>query len=414
MSKDQAMTSTVGRAWLRVGLAAALIAIASRAGAQSPEGSFPLGPMYAYPEVELAVQRDSNIALQPESSRVSDTITYLRPSLVFEARDGVQRYNAGYRGERASYRHVTSDSHTNHEFFATGDWTLDARNSSRLDARYVDRFDPRGTLQIVTPVPNEYRQGSLSALYRFGAKDAAGKLEFYGSKYSKTYLNNRDQTAALDHSKTELGSTFLVRMQPKTYGTLAIRQYRYDYSEPGSVRDSVEDSLFAGVRWNFSAATFGRIEVGQLKKTFDTPAPGASTEFSGIAWEGALSWRPVYYSTVELVSRKRPTEATGAGDFVLNQSYQAAWTHIWGSRVTTVATAIYAKDRYYGAYAPSPPVGAGENRMDVTWLGSVRVLYRMRRWLTFGAELASSARASNDDRFDYGRQQITLLATLTL
>lgn len=420
MSEDRAETSRAGarvvpsRAWARVVFAAATLAIALRAAAQSPEGSFPLGPVYLFPKIELAVQRDSNIALQPEATRVADTISYVRPALLFEARDGVQRYDAGYRGEYASYRQVTSDNHNNHEVFATGDWTVSARDRVRLNAQYLDKFDPRGTLQIVTPVPNEYRQGSLSGLYAYGARDAAGRIEFYGSAYSKSYQNNRDQTAALDHSRSEIGSTFLVRVQPKTYGTLTARRYRYDYSEPGSLLDSEEVLLFAGARWDISAATFGRIEVGRLRKTFDTTSPGASSEFSGVAWEGALSWRPVHYSTIELVTQRRPTEATGAGDFVLNQSYQAGWTHVWGSRVTTVLTAVYSKDTYYGAYAPSPPAAAGEYRKDNTWLASVRVLYAVKRWFQLGADYAGSARSSNDDRFDYQRNQFTVLASFTI
>jgi len=200
-----------------------------------------------------------------------------------------------------------------------------------------------------------------------------------------------------------------VRLQPKTYGTLTLRQYRYDYLEPGSLKDSEEVLLFAGVRWNISAATFGRIEAGRLKKTFDA----TDSTFSGVAWEGALSWRPVYYSTIEFVTQRRPTEATGAGDFVLNQGYQTAWTHIWGSRVTTVLTAIYAKDTYHGAYAP-PPATAGEYRQDVTWLGSVRVMYAVKRWFKLGADYAGSARSSNDDSYDYQRSQFTLLASFTL
>lgn len=393
---------------------AIVIAIALPAAAQSPAGSFPLGPVYAYPKIELAVQRDSNIALQPDATRIADTITYVRPVLLFEAREGAQRYDAGYRGEHASYRNTTSDTHTNHEVYATGDWTLSARNRLRLDAQYVDRFDPRGTLQIVTPVPNEYRQPSLAGLYAFGAQDAAGKIELYGSGYSKTYQNNRDQTAALDHSRTEAGTTFLVRLQPKTYGTFTARKYRYDYTEPDSVKDSDEVVVYAGARWDISTATFGRIEVGRLRKTFDTPTSDGSKEFSGVSWEGALSWRPVPYSTIEFVTQRRPNEATGAGDFVLNQGYQAAWTHIWGSRVTTVLTAVYAHDTYHGAYAPSPPAAPGEYRKDVTWLASARATYTVRRWFKLGADYAQSARNSNDDGFDYQRTQFTLLASFTL
>lgn len=393
-------------------MAAALAAVSPHALAQSPPGSFKTGPGYVYPELEFAVKRDSNIALQPDAARVSDTIIYVRPSFRVEAKGSAQNYDAGYRGEYARYNSVTTDDHEDHEIFAGGDWTPDVRHNFKLKGQYLDRVDPRGSLQIVTPTPNEYRQPMLTGLYVYGAQEAAGKLEFQAGSYSKTYVNNRQQTEALDHSRTELGASLLLRVLPKTYGTLTARQYRYDYTQASSTKDSQETYLFAGLRWNITAVTSGRINFGHQAKKFEGGGAG-TTEFSGGAWEGGLTWRPLFYSTFDLATQKRTEETTGLGEFVVNQTHQLAWTHVWGSRVTTVLTTVYSKDSYFGAGAAVVAAG-GQNRQDIVGTAGVRALYSVQRWLKFGAEYAGSMRNSNDDNFDYRRNQFMLLVNLTL
>src|ERR1700690_1244916 len=73
-----------------------LCALAANAMAESPPGSIPVGPMFAYPELEVAVKRDTNIALQPDALRQADTIWYLRPTMRLEAKDGVNLYDVTY------------------------------------------------------------------------------------------------------------------------------------------------------------------------------------------------------------------------------------------------------------------------------------------------------------------------------
>ncbi len=395
---------------LSLTVAAALAAAGPFAAAQSPPGSFGVGPGYVYPEIELAVKRDDNIAMQPEAARVADTISYVRPAIRFEARGGVQNYDVGYRGEYARYNNVTDYNYDDHDVFAGGDWTLDARHNFKLKGQYLDKVDPPGSLQQpLTPTPSHYRQPIVTGLYAYGAQEAAGKLEFQAGSYSKTYDNNRRDsknlplTEALDHSRTELAATLLLRVQPKTYATLTARQYVYDYTEAAPTKDSTETYLLAGLRWDVSAVTSGRIGFGYQTKEFDSAGAGGPAKYSGGAWEGGLNWRPLFYSSFDLVTRKHTEETTGFGDFVVNQTSQLAWTHVWGSRVTTVVTTTHSKDIY-----------SGTNRVDTTALGGARLLYSVQRWLKLGADYAGSMRDSTDNNFDYRRNRFMLLANFTL
>jgi len=303
---------------------------------------------------------------------------------------------------------VTDYDYDDHDVFAGGDWTLGLRHNFKLTGRYLDKIDPPGSLQQpLTPTPSHYRQPIVTGFYAYGAQDAAGKLELQAGSYTKTYDNNRRDinnlplTEALDHSRTDLAATLLVRVQPKTYATLTARQYVYDYTDVAPTRDSTETYLLAGLRWDVSTVTSGRIGFGYQTKEFDDVA--GPTKYSGGAWEGGLNWKPLFYSTFELATQKRTEEATGAGDFVVNQSTQLAWTHVWGSRITTVVTAARSKDKY-----------SGINREDTTWLGGARLLYAVQRWLELGADYAGSMRESNDDSFDYLRNRFMLLANFTI
>jgi hypothetical protein len=44
----------------------------------------------------------------------------------------------------------------------------------------------------------------------------------------------------------------------------------------------------------------------------------------------------------------------------------------------------------------------------------VRLLYAVQRWLKFGLDYAGSMRESNDDNFDYRRNQSMFLVNFTI
>lgn len=387
---------------------------AANAIAQSPPGSIPVGPMFAYPELEIAVRRDSNIAIQPDALRKSDTIWYLRPSVRLEAKQGVNLYDVTYRGEYGRYISQTTDDFEDHELAARANMTFDARNHLRLGFQYLDKVDPRGTLNLAaTPTPNHYRQPGVTGLYTYGAADAKGKIELEGGYTDKRYLNNRDLgTAALDHNRTDYGGTFLWRVMPKTYATFNLKQSVFDYNESTVTLDSTNTYALVGVRWEATAATSGKFALGRLTKKFDDTGRNAGRgEFSGLAWEGGINWQPLRYSSVDFLTQRTTNDSTGLGDFTINQAYQVLWTHAWSSRVTSKLAGSYSIDKFNSA-----PVAAagGADREDTNKSLGLRLSYSMRRWLKIGAEYSHSLRDSNDSNFDYKRNQLMFLISGTL
>jgi hypothetical protein len=189
-----------------------------------------------YPEIEFAA---SAIRTSTCCRAESDTISYV-PAIRFEARrsrttsSAIGRIRVLQHGDRLTTTTTTS---------AGGDWTLAAHfSSSPVDtSTRSTRRQPAAASD--SSHSSHYRQ-PIVATCTYGAQDAAGRLELQAAAYTKTYDNNRrdtlnqPQTEALDHSRTELTGTLLVRVQPKTYATLTARQYAYEYTEAYTTRDS--------------------------------------------------------------------------------------------------------------------------------------------------------------------------------
>jgi hypothetical protein len=370
--------------------------------------------MFAYPELEVAVKRDSNIAITPDANRKADTIWYLRPSLRVEAKDGANLYDITYRGDYGRYQDQTSDDFNNQDVNARANLTFNARNNLKLGLQYQDKVDPRGTLNLAaTPTPNQWRQPSATALYTYGAEDAQGRLELAAGFLDKRYVNNRDLgTSALDHDRTDYGGTFLLRMAPKTYATFNLRQSQFDYKEAGSTLDSKNTYALAGVRWDASAATTGKFAIGSVRKQFEAAGHDVGREDrSSLAWEGGINWKPLSYSSVDFITQRTPIDSTGLGDFTINQANLVQWTHAWNSRFTSILTGSYWTDKF--SRAPVPAAGNAD-RSDATRMLGLRLNYNLQRWLKVGAEYSYTTRDSNDDNFDYKRNQLMLFLSATL
>jgi hypothetical protein len=390
-----------------------LCALAANAMAESPPGSIPVGPMFAYPELEVAVKRDTNIALQPDALRQADTIWYLRPTVRLEAKDGINLYDVTYSGEFGRYDTSKTDNFNNHDLAARANMTFDMRNNLKLGVEYQDKVDPRGTLNLpAEPTPNEWHQPSVTALYTYGAEDAKGKLELQTGYLNKWYVNNREVTSALDHSETDYGGTFLWRVMPKTYATFNLRQSVFDYNNETTVFNSKNTYALVGVRWEATAATSGKFAVGNVTKKFDSTGHDAGAQdFSGTDWEGGVSWKPRPYDSVDFITQRTPLDSTGLGSYDLNKAYQLLWTHAWTSRFTSNLNGSYTTDDFSGSHDAA---AGGGVREDTTKSGGLKLTYDIKRWLKAGAEYTYTLRNSNDSNFDYKRNQLMFSLSGTL
>ena len=237
--------------------------------ASKPKG-VPMGPMVAYPEVDLTFKSNDNIYSQPSTgTRKSANITVLAPKVKLEAKDGPHTFDATYRVEHGSYSGVSSANYTDQALSANANWVFSGRAGLKLGAEYMLGHDDQGAVPgaATHANPDKYHQTSFNILGGYGAEGAQGRIEVEGGSINKRYDNfkldnagNPDNTKR-DRDDTKLGATFYWRVAPKTQLLFQAVRTKYDY-KPNSFAgwttlDSIEKKYNFGVTWEATANTTG-------------------------------------------------------------------------------------------------------------------------------------------------------------
>jgi hypothetical protein len=138
-----------------------------------------------------------------------------------------------------------------------------------------------------------------------------------------------------------------------------------------------------------------------VRKDFNDAARGSDRTTT---WEGLMRWSPRTYSFVDLSLLKSPTETTGGvGNYIDRTTTSAIWTHDWTRQFSTAVTGTYMTDAYQGI-----------TRTDHTLTYGLKGTYRMRRWLSFGADYTNTSRVSDANNVDYKRNVFMLFVNATL
>lgn len=367
----------------------AVPAIAQDSG--KPSG-VPMGPMVAYPEVDLTFKSNDNIYSQPASgTRKSANITVLAPKIKLEAKDGPHTFDATYRVEHGSYNGVSSANYTDQALGANANWVFSGRAGLKLSAEYMLGHDDQGAVPgtATHANPDKYHQTTFNVLGGYGAEGAQGRIELEGGTVSKRYDNFRFTTAnpALpdntkrDRDDAKIGATFYWRVAPKTQLLFQAVQTKYDYTQAnapatapaGTQLDSTERKYNFGVTWEAAAKTTGIFKVGHTKKDFDS---SSLADFSGSGWEAQIKWSPLTYSSVDFTTGRSPSEST-LGSASMDSRYGINWNHAWNSRLSTVAsynqTDSDTKNTTAAANIQSDKTKAYGLKLNYQWLRTVKV-----------------------------------------
>ena len=382
--------------------------------AASRTGGIPLGPLRAYPSLDLRLQYNDNI-YSTADNKTSSMIWTLTPAIRLDAlRAGGNNYGIFVNLGSGTYTNNSADNFTDFNAGAFADFDLSTRLRAGIRADTTFGHDARGsTNDAFTATPNEFRQLNTAAKVSYGAPGARGRLEFDLGNTQRHYTNNRDSAALNDRNTDNYGATFFWRVAPKTEILINGIHSKIDYSlAPGWVAtngtpyvsaDSTENSLLIGVKWEATAKTTGIFKIGRSTKEFaDSSRAGGSNS----SWEGTIRWSPLTYSVVDLTLRRGAIETSGGvGDYILDTSTAAKWNHQWSSRVSTDVIASYATNAYKGLSTP---------RDDEIQVYGANLNYSMRRWLKAGAGYTHNVRDSDQNVFDYKSNVFMLYLTGTL
>jgi hypothetical protein len=372
----------------------------------SPDGKGPGGvrlgdsPVYATPFATLNYGNDSNVTLRP-SNEIDSAYQVYGGGVKLDARDERSVFQYKLDALYGRYSDSTEDNYSDWGSRLSYDFAFDTRNFARLSWDYIRGHDGRGTTDRFPPQtsPDKYFTNTPGFVYSYGAPGAQGRAEVFGSLAYKRYLNNRDVTAGSDLDTRNYGAAFYWRVAPKTSLLAEARGTDLNYKLSTSTLSGNEARYYGGVTWEATAATTGTIKVGYLEKSYDSSRP----TFTGTSWEGMVSWLPRTYSKFDLYSSRQPRESSGLGDFILSDATGIVWTHGWNSVISTDANASFTKDRYKGF-----------DRTDDIQSYGIRASYKMRRWLTLGAEYQYTKRDSTQNFNDYDKNLWLISAILSM
>lgn len=366
------------------------------------------GPLTLFPTIGVSVFNDDNVT-RSETDEIDSFVTLISPGLRLIGGQDNSRLVLQYQGEIARHEAqlAEADDYEDHSFIA--DWSISgARSQFGLNASYKLGHDPRGTANrqgALSQLPlavDEWRETGIGGQFAYGADGAKGGLEINAGYANLDYRNNEfynidgqqiPGTIARERDWTYFDGTFLYRIQPKTQLTVGARAMDIDYDFDDSL-DSNELFYGVGVRWDATAKTTGRLEIGRTEKDFDLEG---REDYSGLTYSLGVDWRPRTYSQISLTAARALTETDGSGDFVLYDQFIAGWSHDWNARLSSSVDVGFGTEEY----RPS------DREDDIQFFG-VGGRYQVARWLQVGASYRTFERDTGDrstlDAFDYERQ----------
>lgn len=301
--------------------------------------------IFVHPAVALGVGHNDNVA-GTETNKVTSRITTLRPEVVAELKRSGDRYTVSYAGNYGWYGSSSDDNFNYHEMMVAGDNYFTTRARMGWQVGYVARSDARGSNDATGgKYPNEWRAPVVRLLGKYGAQEATGRLELEGNWMQKRYVNNRASTRAQDVDLTTLSGRFYYRVMPKTSALFELRNTWSDYQLGTSTQDNSDLRVYAGVEWDATAKTTGSFRLGRGYKRFDN---SARKDASAGSWEAAVSWAPLTYSTVQLVTSRGFADSTGVGDYLENTGTTLSWSHKWATYINSNVSFGRVDTKYSG------------------------------------------------------------------
>lgn len=364
-------------------------------GVPVPAGAMIIGEgLWLYPSVNAKLGYDDNVRATQTDTIGSSQFTLL-PKLRAEAKTGATTYNLTYSGEYTGYGNSSEDNFNNHDLQATGAHTLDVRHRLNWSLGFQDRVDPRSEPGNTSPEPDQWRGTSATALYRFGAEGAQGRVEVEYGFNRKRYQNNPATAASSDTDGNRLVGRFFWRVMPKTYLVTEAAFGRNDYrSGNGSAtdNDNTDQRLLIGATWEATAKTSGTIKLGHQKKRFDG---SGRTGASGFTYDAAVDWSPLSYSTLSFTAGRSADDSTSSGDYQKTQRLGVNWSHQWSSQWSSRVNLSQTSNKF-----------VNDTREDDTLSSGLGLSYQFRRNIQLGLDYTHTRRDSTSVGADYKRNSV--------
>ena len=304
------------------------------------------------PILSTGFSSNDNFFMTPSETE-SRLVWNIAPSLKAVIDDGPNSYQLDLGTNTSFHNKDTTDNFTTvnvdtslHQEFtskhrldikASADWLSEARGSGLTEGQGV-LFD-----ELV-----KYQEQNASARYEYGAKSSKAQVALSTGYYNKTYDNFTAISQYRDYDKTKFGIAgyYSTQAASRTFLEITQENYRYDLVNPNSfTRDSDDLKVLVGLEWEATAVTSGSFKIGYQNKDFKS---SQRENFSGLSWKASAVWKPLTYTSLQLVTSQAAKDPLLQGDFIKESVYGATWEHDWTDFITSVLSANYVDQDYTG------------------------------------------------------------------
>ncbi len=383
-------------------------------------GRYKMGSVDLIPVLNTDFLHIDNVTYASEQdAEITSWVGVVSPELRAVTELNGNEIELGYRLERGEYFSSAADNYTDHFLHADGDFVFSERSRFSARANFEDGHDDRGRVYSngfgnALSEPDTYKNANLDGTLSYGGLSSKGRVEV-SAGYE--VMNYDDRPEVLEFRDTNFlryrdrdyfryGAAFYYRVAPSTNLVLdANRQeITYDEQQQGqSSLDSIENTVLAGLTWQANDYTSSFAKIGYTQKKFDA---AGREDFSGVAWEVGMAYKPVTYSQIKVATSADTRETNSEADYIQSRDYSVSWEHAWLERFSTTARVAFATDDYEGQ--------ASDLREDETTKITLGADYDFRRWLQLGVFYQINERDSNRETIDYDRDVIGLTAKVTL
>jgi polysaccharide biosynthesis protein VpsM len=298
--------------------------------------------------------------------------------------------------------HSTHDS-VNHK--AEGLFQYNFNMGLSLD--FVDQFNIRHEVNDngISKRLDKYQDNIFNVLAVY---DPSEKFRFRFD-YSNYNLNYEDDINDFrDRTDNSFAAYIFYKFKPKTsvFAEYEFADIKYD-TDAGS--DSTEDRYYAGLEWDLTAKTQGRIKLGYIEKSFDAADVDAQNAFS-VEIQGQHNFTPK--RALKVVGFRKFNESSMIDAFAsLSTGISAAWLQRFTEKWSGTLNGSFARDEYEGLFTYG---GVTDEREDDIFSIAPALRYKFRDWLFFDLAYIYTRRDSNFSLFDYDTNTIFLRLEMSL
>ncbi|MBL4630154.1 MAG: outer membrane beta-barrel protein [Paraglaciecola sp.] len=342
------------------------------------------------PSVTVNLLQDNNV--YRTTDEISDSITSVAPTFVYNELYGKQAIKAQYKGDYAFFSDNSSLNYFNHDLLVMALLDHSYSLSSVFTAKYQNKIEQPGTTNALTSLLTEFNQRSiaeLSSKVLYGAQKSKGQIVASYAQSKFRYENNNQEFR--DYDREKIAGTFFYRIAPKTRFLLEANMVNLDYINNTNFDfSSKQKSYLAGVEWNATAVTSSVFKIGYQDVAY---VNDVISDLSGLSYFLDMFWKPNTYSLVKIGASRAARESAeqSLGGFLSNE-YDLDVEHEFTRRTKLSVSYQYIEYDFDN----------NQSRKNKSQNISITLKYQSKRWLQMhiGYEVIKRESTSQQYEFD--------------